>query len=69
MNKKKKVVKLSEWPFWLPGMTLEEVKTNAVLQALRHHGFNITHTAKTLGLSLRGLRLNIRKWEKQYGVK
>jgi DNA-binding NtrC family response regulator len=39
----------------LPLVRLEEIENEAILQALRQHGFNRTETAKALGISRRAL--------------
>ena len=41
---------------WKPGRTLDEVERNVILEALKHHSGNRTHTAKALGISIRTLR-------------
>jgi two-component system, response regulator FlrC len=44
--------------------TLAEVEREHVLNALRLCGYNRTHTASVLGISIRGLRLKLH----QYGA-
>jgi len=41
---------------WKPGKTLDEIERNVILEALKHFGGNRTHTAKSLGISIRTLR-------------
>ena len=41
---------------WMPGRTLDEIERNVILEALKHHDGNRTHTAKALGISIRTLR-------------
>jgi two-component system response regulator FlrC len=41
---------------WRPGRTLDEIERNVILEALKHFGGNRTHTAKSLGISIRTLR-------------
>jgi two-component system response regulator FlrC len=41
---------------WKPGRTLDEIERNVILDALKHHDGNRTHTAKALGISIRTLR-------------
>ncbi len=41
---------------WTPGTTLSDIERNVILAALKHHDGNRTHTAKTLGISIRTLR-------------
>lgn len=43
-------------PAWKPGKTLDEIERNVILDALKHHEGNRTHTAKALGISIRTLR-------------
>jgi hypothetical protein len=45
---------------WKPGMTLEDVKLQAIKDALEEFGGNKTHAAKALGMSLRNLHIIIR---------
>lgn len=40
---------------WQPGLSLWDVENQAILDALRFHGGNKTHTARALKISLRGL--------------
>ena len=40
---------------WSIGMTLEESERNIIKKALQFYQYNKTHTAKSLGISLRGL--------------
>lgn len=41
---------------WKPGRTLDEIERNVILEALKFHDGNRTHTAKSLGISIRTLR-------------
>ncbi len=41
---------------WTPGRTLDDIERNVILEALRYHNGNRTHTAKALGISIRTLR-------------
>uniref|UniRef100_A0A6M3L278 Putative DNA binding, helix-turn-helix domain containing protein n=1 Tax=viral metagenome TaxID=1070528 RepID=A0A6M3L278_9ZZZZ len=46
-------------------LNLEEVKARVVRMALAKHGWNRTHAAEELGVSVRGLR----DWINKYGLK
>jgi transcriptional regulator with PAS, ATPase and Fis domain len=41
---------------WTPGRTLDQIEKNVILDALKFHQGNRTHTAKSLGISIRTLR-------------
>jgi len=41
---------------WTPGQTLNDIERNVILEALKHHHGNRTHTARALGISIRTLR-------------
>lgn len=41
---------------WKPGKTLDEIERGVILEALKFHQGNRTHTAKALGISIRTLR-------------
>ncbi len=41
---------------WTPGQTLNDIERNVILDALKYHKGNRTHTAKALGISIRTLR-------------
>ncbi len=41
---------------------LEEIERQAIMQALRQHGFNRTETARVLGISRRALIYKLQKW-------
>jgi two-component system, response regulator FlrC len=41
---------------WIPGQTLNDIERNVILEALKYHHGNRTHTAKALGISIRTLR-------------
>lgn len=45
----------------LPQITIAELEQYLILQTLRRHGGNRTHTAKALGISLRALRYKIKE--------
>jgi len=41
---------------WMPGKTLNDIERNVIIEALKYHQGNRTHTAKALGISIRTLR-------------
>jgi len=41
---------------WMPGKTLNDIERNVIIEALKYHSGNRTHTAKALGISIRTLR-------------
>jgi transcriptional regulator with PAS, ATPase and Fis domain len=41
---------------WIPGQTLNDIERNVILEALKYHSGNRTHTARALGISIRTLR-------------
>jgi len=41
---------------WTPGITLNDIERNVILEALQYHKGNRTHTARSLGISIRTLR-------------
>ncbi|MFN7685948.1 MAG: sigma-54 interaction domain-containing protein [Oligoflexia bacterium] len=41
---------------WSPGRTLNQIEKNVILDALKYHQGNRTHTARSLGISIRTLR-------------
>lgn len=41
---------------WNPGETLDKIEKSVILEALKYHNGNRTHTAKALGISIRTLR-------------
>ena len=41
---------------WKPGTTLDDIERNVILEALNYHQGNRTHTARSLGISIRTLR-------------
>jgi len=41
---------------WNPGDTLDDMERGVILTALKHHQGNRTHTARSLGISIRTLR-------------
>jgi DNA-binding NtrC family response regulator len=48
----------------LAGLTLDELERRAVEETLRVHGGNRERTAEALGISSRGLRDKLKRWEK-----
>lgn len=59
----KKVEEDMEWVKHLPiGQKMREVETQFILETLRIHNGNRTHSAKTLGISLRTLRNKINEF-------
>jgi two-component system response regulator FlrC len=44
---------------WIPGDTLDDVERGVILTALKYHQGNRTHTARSLGISIRTLRNKI----------
>jgi DNA-binding NtrC family response regulator len=44
---------------------LEQIERQAILQALRQHGFNRTETARSLGISRRALLYKLQRWRSQ----
>jgi len=49
---------------WLPGETLDAIEKNVILEALKYHHGNRTHTAKALGISIRTLRNKLADYRK-----
>lgn len=49
---------------WTPGTTLDMIERSVILEALKHHGGNRTHTAKALGISIRTLRNKLADYRK-----
>ncbi|HUP58561.1 MAG TPA: sigma-54 dependent transcriptional regulator, partial [Bdellovibrionota bacterium] len=41
---------------WEPGRTLDDIEKSVILEALKYHQGNRTHTARALGISIRTLR-------------
>ncbi len=59
----KKIEEDKEWVKHLPiGQKMREVETQFILETLRIHNGNRTHSAKTLGISLRTLRNKINEF-------
>jgi two-component system response regulator FlrC len=59
----KKIEEDREWVKHLPiGQKMREVETQFILETLRIHNGNRTHSAKTLGISLRTLRNKINEF-------
>ncbi len=48
---------------WQPGNTLEDVEKDAILKAFQYHNGNKTHTAKSLGISIRTLDAKIERYK------
>ena len=49
---------------WTPGRTLDDIERSVILEALRYHGGNRTHTARALGISIRTLRNKLADYRK-----
>lgn len=49
---------------WTPGKTLEDIEKDVIIEALKHHQGNRTHTAKALGISIRTLRNKLADYRK-----
>lgn len=49
---------------WKPGNTLDDIERNVILDALHFHQGNRTHTANSLGISIRTLRNKIADYRK-----
>lgn len=49
---------------WCPGTTLNDVERNVIIEALKYHSGNRTHTAKALGISIRTLRNKLADYRK-----
>ena len=59
----KKIDETQEWIKHLPiGHKMREVETHFILETLKSHNGNRTHSAKTLGISLRTLRNKINEF-------
>lgn len=50
---------------WNPGVTLNDIERNVILEALLYHKGNRTHTARALGISIRTLRNKLSDYRKQ----
>lgn len=46
-----------------PGVTLEQIEKEIILQAIRFYGGNKTRTAQSLGISIRTLDSKLAKYE------
>lgn len=46
----------SEIKGWAPGRTLDDIERRVIIEALSYHQGNRTHTARSLGISIRTLR-------------
>lgn len=49
---------------WQPGKTLDDIERNVIIEALKYHQGNRTHTARALGISIRTLRNKISDYKK-----
>jgi len=49
---------------WLPGKTLDDIEREVIIDALKFHHGNRTHTASSLGISIRTLRNKIADYKK-----
>lgn len=47
---------------WFPGMTLADLEKNTILKALRFYNNNKTHTASSLGISIRTLQYKLNEY-------
>lgn len=47
---------------WQPGVTLEDLEKQAILEALRFYGNNKTRTAQALGIAIRTLDNKLAKY-------
>ncbi len=49
---------------WMPGKTLDDIERDVIIEALKYHHGNRTHTANALGISIRTLRNKIADFKK-----
>jgi hypothetical protein len=49
---------------WLPGIKLNSIRDSVIIMALKWFNGNRTKTAASLGLSIRGLQIHIRRLNK-----
>ena len=49
---------------WAPGRTLDDIERDVIIEALKYHRGNRTHTAIALGISIRTLRNKIADYKK-----
>ena len=64
--KVRKEVEKQDWISHLPiGKKMRDVETHFILETLKSHNGNSTHSAKTLGISLRTLRNKINEFAVQ----
>jgi two-component system, response regulator FlrC len=49
---------------WTPGRTLDDIERRVILDALHYHKGNRTHTARSLGISIRTLRNKLSDYRK-----
>ena len=50
---------------WVPGRTLDDIEKRVILEALSYHNGNRTHTARSLGISIRTLRNKLADYRRQ----
>lgn len=48
--------------YWHPGITLADLEKQAILRALRFYNNNKTHTASSLGISVRTLQYKLNEY-------
>lgn len=48
---------------WRPGLSMEDIKNQVIMEALEYFDYNRAKTAEALDISLRGLGLRIRKYQ------
>lgn len=51
--------------YWHPNMKLQELEKKAILKALRFFNDNKTHTASSLGISVRNLQYKLNEYKLQ----
>ncbi len=49
---------------WTPGRTLDDIERSVIIEALKYHQGNRTHTARALGISIRTLRNKLADYRK-----
>lgn len=47
---------------WFPGITLADLEKKAILKALKFYNNNKTHTANSLGISIRTLQYKLNEY-------
>ena len=50
---------------WSPGRTLDDIEKKVIIEALKYHQGNRTHTARALGISIRTLRNKIADYKRE----